>query len=62
MVNKDGEVTHTVFCMAPVLGTREIAGRPYNCFPSKRSAIVRIDTSSSAVSKAFLTDYSVEQE
>lgn len=62
IINNDGEVSHLDFRKAPVLGTREITDRPYCRLPSKRSGIIRIDTSSSAVSKTFLTDYSVEQE
>lgn len=42
----------------PVLGIREITGRPYHYLPSNRSAIVRINASNSPTTKVFLTDYS----
>lgn len=41
---------------ASILGIKEITSRPQT-FPSKRSAIVRINTADSQMTKPFLTDY-----
>jgi type IV secretory pathway TraG/TraD family ATPase VirD4 len=42
----------------PILGIREISDRPYKLLPSKRSALVRITSANSSLTKPFVTDYS----
>lgn len=48
----------TSYERVPVLGVREICDRPYSILPSKRSALIRITSSQSPVTKPFMTDYS----
>lgn len=42
---------------APILGIKELTSRPRN-LPSKRSIIIRLNSSNSPTQKPFLTDYS----
>jgi Type IV secretory system Conjugative DNA transfer len=49
--------TQICYGRVPVLGIREVTSRP-TALPSKRSAIVRVNTARSPTTKPFLTDYS----
>ncbi|MDZ4784767.1 MAG: type IV secretory system conjugative DNA transfer family protein [bacterium] len=59
--NNRGGSTNQGWERVPVLGMREITGRPYSVLPSDRSALVRVTAASSNLSvtkKVFMTDYS----
>jgi DNA polymerase III delta prime subunit len=56
-----GKTTNQSWERVPVLGLREITGRPYDILPSDRSALVRVTAASSNLTttkKVFMTDYS----
>jgi hypothetical protein len=58
--NNRGGSTNQGWERVPVLGMREITGRPYDALPSDRSALVRVTAASpklNVTKKVFITDY-----